>query len=117
LGHLLQTGLESFLGRVSNCNFPSCFYLFFLLALMLLFTAMVNARNTTPAIDFFTGSGEPEACEARVDMFVRSVGFAGLIAIACAVFALGVMGTLVMQACYTRLTSKDKWHEQEGHKV
>jgi hypothetical protein len=40
-----------------------------------------------------------------------------LIAIACAVFALGVMGTLVMQACYTRLTSKDKWHEQEGHKV
>jgi len=63
------------------------------------------------------GSGEPEACEARVDMFVRSVGFAGLIAIACAVFALGVMGTLVMQACYTRLTSKDKWHEQEGHKV
>ena len=52
-----------------------------------------------------------------VDMFVRSVGFAGLIAIACAVFALGVMGTLVMQACYTRLTSKDKWHEQEGHKV
>ena len=85
--------------------------------MLLLFTAMANARNTTPAIDFFTGSGEPEACEARVDMFVRSVGFAGLIAIACAVFALGVMGTLVMQACYTRLMSKDKWHEQEGHKV
>lgn len=63
------------------------------------------------------GSGEPEACEARVDRFVRSVGFAGLIAIACALFALGVMGTLVMQACYGRLTSKDKWHEQEGHKV
>ena len=74
------------------------------------------AIQLLPSI-FFTGSGEPEACEARVDLFVRSVGFAGLIAIACAVFALGVMGTLVMQACYTRLTSKDKWHEQEGHKV
>jgi hypothetical protein len=114
---LQQTGLnhfwDAFLIATSSLV---CIY-FFLIALMLLFTAMVNARNATPAIDFFTGSGEPEACEARVDLFVRSVGFAGLIAIACAVFALGVMGTLVMQACYTRLTSKDKWHEQEGHKV
>lgn len=63
------------------------------------------------------GSGDAEACEARVELFVRSVGFAGLVAIACAVFMLGIMGTLVMQACYGRLTSKDKWHEQEGHKV
>lgn len=63
------------------------------------------------------GSGDAEACEARIEKFVKTVGFAGLVAIACAVFALGVMGTLVMQACYGRMTAKDKWHEQEGHKV
>ena len=56
LGHFGSLAADRFrivLGHVSNCNFPSCVYLFFLIALMLLFTAMVNARNTTPAIDFF----------------------------------------------------------------
>jgi len=64
------------------------------------------------------GSGDAEACEARVDMFIRSVGLAGLIAIACALFALGVMGTLVMQACYSRMNAKDNnWRKQEGVKI
>merc|ERR1711907_926237 len=39
------------------------------------------------------GDGEPEACEARIHEFVSSVGVAGMIAIACAVFVLGIMGT------------------------
>jgi hypothetical protein len=60
------------------------------------------------------GTGDAEACEARVEFFVRSVGFAGLIAIACAVFALGVMGTLVMQACWGRMVAKEAWHDQPG---
>jgi hypothetical protein len=51
-------------------------------------------------------------------MFIRSVGLAGLIAIACALFALGVMGTLVMQACYSRMNAKDNnWRKQEGVKI
>jgi len=63
------------------------------------------------------GSGEQEACEARVDMFLRSIGLWGIIAIACACIALGILGTLVFQACYGRMKTKNQWHQQEGHKV
>merc|ERR1712195_327357 len=65
------------------------------------------------------GTGDAEACEARVEFFVRSVGFAGLIAIACAVFALGIMGTLVMQACWGRMVAKDvsRWKDQPEARI
>lgn len=63
------------------------------------------------------GDGEPEACEARIHEFVSSVGVAGMIAIACAVFVLGVMGTLLVQAMYGRLSSKPSWKDQSGQKV
>ena len=63
------------------------------------------------------GDGEPEACEARIHEFVSSVGVAGMIAIGCAVFVLGIMGTLLAQALYGRFSNKPSWKDQSGQKV
>lgn len=63
------------------------------------------------------GDGEPEACEARIHEFVSSVGVAGMIAIACAVFVLGIMGTLLAQALFARFSRKPSWKDQSGQRV
>jgi len=63
------------------------------------------------------GDGEPEACEARIHEFVASVGVAGMIAIGCAVFVLGIMGTLLVQALFGRLSKKQSWKDQTGQRV
>merc|ERR1711907_134393 len=84
-------------------------------------------ENTPPAIDgdSIIGDrpegeiidGETEACEARIHEFVSSVGVAGMIAIACAVFVLGIMGTLLAQALFARFSRKPSWKDQSGQRV
>ena len=63
------------------------------------------------------GDGEKEACQARIMDFLAAIGLAGIIAIAFAVLFLGIMGTLVTQALWSRYHKKPNWQQQQGQKV
>merc|ERR1712139_73672 len=63
------------------------------------------------------GDGEKEACQARIMDFLAAIGLAGIIAIAFAVLFLGIMGTLVTQALWSRYDKKPNWQQQQGQKV
>ena len=66
------------------------------------------------------GDGEAQSCEERLRYFLASLSMGGIIAIAIAMIACGVLATLVVQSLYGRVTGdrrREQWYKQEGASV
>jgi len=66
------------------------------------------------------GDGEAQSCEERLRYFLASLSMGGIIAIAIAMIACGVLATLVVQSLYGRVVGdrrREQWYKQEGASV